>query len=544
MSLLYPDEQRRNEHELPRRTREDLGIGLLARELTGRSLSEHRAEQNLASLPRDPHTIVYRRRILADIAGSTELRNALDALLPKLRELTVFSRSARETDAPLLAAIWRIGELELYVECIEALCDAFSGSPAEVGEGLASIATYARTARNTELFAALKEELPRLREGLQKKQSVTIGVNLDERFRPTEAVLLSVNPQRFEQSGVLGRFLSSLEASEQYRVSRPMHRMPSAPEIPERKIPLTPLFRDLEDVLKSLGRSLNRSLREFMAVETAPLSGIEQELSFYLGAQRLKERLEGAGLPTSFPEIAPPEEKRLSATGFYNLQLALRVLERGEDEARATVVENDLGLGPETGIYVITGANQGGKTTFVQGAGLLQVMAQAGLFVPAREATVSPVDTVLTHFPSAEAGSIETGRLSHELGDLAELFDATTDRSLLLLNESLASTNATEAILVAEDMLRALRTVGTRTLYATHLHEMAERLGELNTPRETGPHIGALTAETEWDGEEVRRTYRIVEGPPQGKSFARDLARKHGISYEQLLERFRDRGML
>jgi DNA mismatch repair ATPase MutS len=195
-------------------------------------------------------------------------------------------------------------------------------------------------------------------------------------------------------------------------------------------------------------------------------------------------------------------------------------------------------------MLVITGANQGGKTTYVQGAGLLQVMAQAGLFVPAERATVSPADTVITHFPSGEAGSIETGRLSQELGDLAHMFDGATPDSLLLLNESLASTNAAEALVVAEEMLSALRRVGTRTIYATHLHEIADRLEHINEPPDAGPAVRGLTAETEWDGQSVRRTYRIVPGSPAGRSFARDLARKHGISYEQLIEKFKDRGIL
>lgn len=564
LSLMYPDgEDRAREQALPQRTQEDLGLALLARELAGGSLSDRQATRLLAQLPTDRETIIHRQRILVDIAQHPELRDGLSALLPKIRELTMFSRSAREADAPLLQAIWRIGELELYLECIRDLCSAFdavdAGQSGDLSAGLTTLADYARRAARTETFAALAEELPRLKEGLKQKQSVTIGVNLDERFRPTEAALLSVNPERFEQSGLLGRFFDTLEHSSDYRVSRPIHRMPSPASIPERKIPLTPLFQDLDTVLRSLGKSLHRGLREFLSVETAPLSGLEPEISFYLGAHTLKVRLEAAGLPTAFPTVAETEERSLQATGFYNLQLALRVLEAGgapseagapdgtASEAAATagaVVRNDLDLGGRAGILLITGANQGGKTTFVQGAGILQVLAQAGLFVPAEEAVVSPVDTVVTHFPTAEAGSIETGRLSQELGDLARMFDLATNDSLLLLNESLASTNAAEALVVAEEMIAALRRIGTRTLYATHLHELADRLHRLNEPADVGPQVAGLTAETEWDGEQVRRTYRIVPGSPGGHSFARDLARKHGISYEQLLEKFRERGIL
>ncbi|NBB90924.1 MAG: hypothetical protein GVY23_06920 [Spirochaetes bacterium] len=539
---------------LPPRTQEDLGLDILARELAGGSLSPAEATRVLSQLPVDRDTIVYRRQVLADMARSAQLEEALSALLPKLRELTAFSRSVRDADAPLLQAVWRIGELELYVECIDDLCAAFDAAQRDQGEsdqgaalseGFQALARYAREARAAAHFAPLKEELPRLKEGLKQKQSVTIGINLDDRFRPVEAALLSVNPERFQQSGILGRFLESLEASPRYRVSAPLHRMPAPENIPERKIPLTPLFRDLDDVLHSLGKSLQRSLNEFLGVETAPLAGLEQELSFYLGAHRLRRRLEAAGLPTCFPQIAETSERRLAASGFYNLQLALRSLEReGASGAAHDIVMNELELGGEVGCLVITGANQGGKTTFVQGAGLIQVMAQAGLFVPARSASVSPVDTVISHFPTAEAGNIETGRLSQELGDLAGMFDAATEKSLLLLNESLASTNATEALVVAEEMLAALRRVGTRTIYATHLHEISEHLGELNEPADAGPKIRGLTAETEWDGETVRRTYRIVPGSPQGRSFARDLARKHGISYTQLIQKFTERGLL
>jgi hypothetical protein len=556
ISLMYPDgDSRAAEQPLPERTREDLGLDILAREFAAGSLSARETLNLLARLPSDTATIRYRQRVLSDIARSPRLRQALEALLPKLRELTMFSRSTREADAPLLEAIWRIGELELYVECIEDLVAAFDETGdrelAELSPGLTALAHYARSAREAPRFARLAEELPALKEGLQRKQSVTIGINLDERFRPTEAALLSVNPRRFEQSGILGRFLDTLESSPDYRVTTPLHRMPKPANIPERKIPLTPLFRDLDDVLRSLGKSLSRSLREFLTVETTPLSGIERELSFYLGAQSLKERLEAAGLPTCFPDIAEIGEHRLEAAGFYNLQLALRlgadgsgVDHPGGDRPGAGVVRNDIGFDGTVGIVVITGANQGGKTTYVQGTGLLQVMAQAGLFVPAEQAVVSPIDTIITHFPSGEAGSIETGRLSQELGELSRMFDETTADSLLLLNESLASTNAAEALVVAEEMLAALRRVGTRTLYATHLHEIAERLSEINEPAEAGPEVRGLTAETEWDGEQVRRTYRIVPGSPAGRSFARDLARKHGISYEQLIEKFSKRGLL
>ena len=125
LSLMYPNEQSRsNEYTLPLRTKQDLGLDVLADEFSDQALSRGRIDHALSHLPADRETITYRRRILADLAASPPLREALEELLPKLRELTLFSRSGAETDSPLLQAIRRMGELELYVECIEQLCAA------------------------------------------------------------------------------------------------------------------------------------------------------------------------------------------------------------------------------------------------------------------------------------------------------------------------------------------------------------------------------------------------------------------------------------
>src|SRR6056297_2410515 len=101
MSLMHPEGKPRSrdsstENSLPPRTQEDLGLDRLARELSGGSLSGREATRVLAQLPADPDSIVYRRQVLADIAQSAELEEALEALLPKLRELTAFSRSVRD----------------------------------------------------------------------------------------------------------------------------------------------------------------------------------------------------------------------------------------------------------------------------------------------------------------------------------------------------------------------------------------------------------------------------------------------------------------
>jgi DNA mismatch repair ATPase MutS len=219
------------------------------------------------------------------------------------------------------------------------------------------------------------------------------------------------------------------------------------------------------------------------------------------------------------------------------------VLNADEDPQR--IVLNDVCLDDSARLYILTGPNQGGKTTYTQGLGVMQILGQAGLFVPARSAVLSPVDHVESHFPSEEKGSLETGRLAEEARRLSALFDRITDRSLVLLNETLSSTSPGEGLYLAEDVVKGLRLSGARGVFATHLHELAERAELLNAEVEGGSRIGSLVAgigaAADRPGGEARRTYQIRKGPPMGKSYARDIAERYGISFRKIQRRLEDR---
>jgi DNA mismatch repair ATPase MutS len=273
------------------------------------------------------------------------------------------------------------------------------------------------------------------------------------------------------------------------------------------------------------------------------------------------ERLSQEGLPVSRPRILDPAAaerpdsagetnhaqtaKHAHVSQFYNIHLARRMMNR--QHGAKQVVCNSLSMEDPRRIFILTGPNQGGKTTFVQGLGLLHVLIQSGLFAPAAEAYIRPVDRILTHFPHAEQGSTSTGRFSEELQRLSHMLRHVTGNSLLLLNESLASTNPVEASSVAQELIKALRTVGARAIFATHLHDLAHEIDRINAEVDataTVSHLRAEVAENGGDDGTATRTFRIVEGPPGGSSYARDIARRHGMSYDQIVQDFRKRGLL
>jgi DNA mismatch repair ATPase MutS len=211
-----------------------------------------------------------------------------------------------------------------------------------------------------------------------------------------------------------------------------------------------------------------------------------------------------------------------------------------------TMITNDVTFGPEGRIFVLTGPNQGGKTTYTQASGVIQALAQAGLYVPASRARISPVDAIFTHFPVEERPNAESGRLGEEAQRLNDIFSHATRHSLILLNESLSSTSFGESLYLARDIARALRLLGARGIYATHLHELAANVNNLNETSTGDSKLVSVVSLVNENGSDSisTRTYKIVTGPPMGHSYAREIAARYGISYEQLAQTLRQRGVV
>ena len=146
---------------------------------------------------------------------------------------------------------------------------------------------------------------------------------------------------------------------------------------------------------------------------------------------------------------------------------------------------------------------------------------------------MTPVDAIFTHFPSGADDTINKGRLGEECARLGEIFDEVTGKSLVLLDESLSSTGSFEASYIAAEVLAGLSRVGCRCLFSTHLHELAAEVDAINarTVKEGGVRIDTLVAGIE----EGRRSFKIVKAKPDGKSYARDIAERYGLTYENII---------
>lgn len=505
----------------------------------------------LLDLCTDATVIEYRQAVLEDVLFHPDFEQRLKEVIPQIATLTDYVASRDRRLSPLHEVSWRLGELELYLQCVEGLLEAMSGVSLQ-SQGFRDLYVHLSAIQHDPLFASLKRELPEMQARFGGLASISIGVNLDAQLKPVEATLLAVHGEPFKGAPLLGRLFGTRPKEGSSNGIGPLHVLPFRQEMingasfqhyERQDTLLHPLFADLARIIGDVAKPISKSLAQYTSLSGKLLSRLEPEFHFYLGATSIVRKLQSSGLPMCKPQIAPMSERSCQIEENYNINLALRHIQRTPEEAlQQTITTNSVNFGDEGRIFVITGPNRGGKTTYTQAVSLTQALFQAGWYVPGSQARISPVDHIYTHFPMEERPDLETGRFGEEAARLGEIFQKATPYSLVLLNESLTSTNLTESLHLAEDVVRGLRLLGARAIFNTHLHELARNAEHLNTEVAGAAKVVSLVAEVTTDrAGDIQPTYQVRPGLPQGISYARRIAAQHGISFEKISETLKRR---
>ena len=356
---------------------------------------------------------------------------------------------------------------------------------------------------------------------------MTVGVILDGTMRPVEAGVLSVNSAPFKSGRMLDKILRLSFKNDAMTTIAPLTPFDKKQNENRRDALITAFNGALDDVFRASVRGWRAIVGEYVLENTDFLLRILPEIEFLTRAEALLTRLRERGYPLAEPTLVPMAGKDFTAKGLYNPDVALRIEDR--------IVDNDFAFDDRGRIFILSGPNRGGKSVVTCALGIAQAMCQLGLPVPAEEATISPVGAIFTHFPTGAEDTLDKGRLGEECARLREIFDAADENSLILLDESLSSTGAFEASFIAAEILTAFAILGARVLFSTHLHELAGEVAEINrrSAAEGGVAVDTLVAGIE----EGRRSFRIRRQTPDGKSYARDIADRYGLSLEKLIKK-------
>lgn len=419
--------------------------------------------------------ILYRQEILQDCLAKPELIRSLYQIC---RNAGIQRKNAwYRLDSPYMSTVYSgaVTLLDIYMEALTELRRTVETAEF-FSRGLCSLSRMLRQ----ELSEEYLEELRALRPDIANKKEMLISARFGPFLQGVSYVRRRPNPKSFHL---------------------PWKRVPSS---------LLPVrgTEELVDLTHRQDRAIN-DVANAMAQASDNVEAftrqLQMELAFYVGAMNLYERMKELQLPVSFP-VPCPGNTRLWR-GLYDGSLAL--LTGGKVTAN-TLSSRDKSL------YLITGANQGGKTTFLRSVGQCQLMAQSGLFVFA-EVCRFPLRTQLfTHFKREEDQEMNSGRLDEELDRMSGIVDRLRPGGMVLSNESFASTNDPEGSRIFEQITRAFLQRNVELFSVSHLMNYAAKFaGE--------DYTLCLRAQRTESG---KRTFRLEPGKPLVTAYGEDIYRK------------------
>ncbi len=246
----------------------------------------------------------------------------------------------------------------------------------------------------------------------------------------------------------------------------------------------------------------------------------DREVQLFLAYRELVAPLQSAGLPFCTPRLGP-NERDVHAEGTFDLALAVQLVEQG-----GVIVRNDISLTGGERILVVTGPNQGGKTTYARAFGQLHYLAALGLSVPGTVVRLPLADQVLTQFERGENMADLSGKLADDLTRMRGILEQATEHSVVVLNELFSSTTLEDARLLGGRVLEQLIERRCLGVYVTFVEELAA----------LGPAVISMVSTVDSE-DPTRRTFKVVRRPADGRAYADVLAEKYGLTAEALAAR-------
>ena len=561
-SLIFPDHKLEYK-KLSDLTVHDIGMDSVLTKLSGEKSEQTYITNVMKLMFSDVHNAQYRSDVFDDIYRNKDMRKELLELLDRVNFLKEYGSYKHDNDHE--PGVWdlvhRLEEIHDYIDSIEAIQTCLSKADNR-SEGLLGLKKYVSDLYEDNGFEGLKKDIAELRADTNNLKSVTVGINLNERFEASGIGLISINSKPFSKSTMVKHFVDKVSAkdiiqdstdwNENYKFDEFVAKSSLSDAdtfIPPFTSPLAMIslmkVSEADDTTKSVTnymdkitdrmlsqtvKHLRNVLNKYTMVTVTDITDLMPEFIYYIRWAEYIERMTEKGATFCKPTVHEAGEGALSmdSQGIYNIKL----LTEHAGETAGDIVKNDLDFSDEHTLYILTGANMGGKTTITQTVGQLFFMAQGGIYVPGSKFDYVPVDAIYTHFPADEDKTMDLGRLGEECKRFKELYELATGKSLLLLNETFSTTSFEEGYFIAKDCSKAILQKGIRTIYNTHMHKLAIEIDEINDDAYT-----AKAASLVVKAEEGRRLYEVEVGPPKGLSYAKDIAEKYGVTYDMLCDK-------
>jgi DNA mismatch repair protein MutS len=448
--------------------------------------------------------VEYRQDVMRDLQDPPRLE-AVNAFANGLRTVRDHVAQAAKLHYKIQNLAWLLDAIELYGATVKELLSALRAAPPR-STGLIGFLAYldahVASADFQQMIAnagALKANLASIRYNLLIGYSfVTVSAYRGEADYGAE---IQSDFEKFRQGAASDHLFKFNEFPQMNHIEA------GVLERVTRLFPQT--FAELESFIA-------RNVNFF----DATISRFDREVQFYVAYIDYMRSMNNAGLPFCFPK-ASAESKEESVSDCYDLALARKLI-----DAKQTIVANDYFLDGRERILIVSGPNQGGKTTFARTFGQLHHLATLGLPVPAKSARLFLSDRLFTHFEKEEDIHNLRGKLHDDLARLRETLSEATSDSIIILNEVFNSTSLKDAIFLSAKVLATIIGLDAVCVCVTFIDELA------SLSRTTVSMASNVNPE-----DVAQRTFKITRRPPDGLAYAISVAEKYGLTYRQLAER-------
>ncbi|MEB4211206.1 MutS-related protein [Mycobacterium sp. 94-17] len=449
----------------------------------------------------DVRTVQYRHEVFRDLEDEQAMA-PIQHFVEGMRAMRGRLNVARNAWHRLQRQGWLIDAIETYCRTIDLLRHETTHTPVK-SSGLRNFIQHIRSYTASEAFTTLTSETTSVHEQLRKVRYMVhvegLQVHVEKYDEQTD--YSSAIAETFE------RFAT--ESNRDYRVA-----LPEFNDMNHVEEQILGCVAELHP--EAFGR-LDEFCRRHEHFIEPTIARFEHEIQFYLAYLAFMRRFTAAGLSFCYPDVTD-EPGVVDVGNAFDIALAINTVQEHHRP-----VANDFHLSGTQRIFVVTGPNQGGKTTFARTIGQCAYLASIGCAIPAASARLTLPDQIYTHFERQEDLSTLHGKLDNELVRIHDILSRATDASIIIMNESFSSTTINDALTIGREVLERIIQLRCVAVYVSFLDELSA----------LDPACVSMVGEVASD-DPTRRTFKFTRRPADGLAYAAALAEKYGLSYDVL----------
>ena len=453
---------------------------------------------------RDPQLVSYRQEIMRDLEDEAVMA-CIKAFAGKMSTMRRYLALVEKLDYDYHKKGWMLEAALVYGDAVTALAHDLARASLQ-SRGLLAFRTWVQRYAQSQAFQSLVTEAQQVKHALSELRYCVIiegGKFKVKRYEGETDYSIEIEKifERFQQGEVESYLVRLPERSGMSHIEA---------QILEFVAQLYPEpFAALEHFCAHHAQFLDETIQAF-----------DREVQFYVAYLDFIAELKRKGLPFCYPQVSTTDKAEFVREGF-DLALA-----HATHNGAKPIVPNDFSLNDPERLIVVTGPNQGGKTTFARMFGQMHYLASLGCPVPAWEARLFLCDRIFAHFERAEDIRNLRGKLEDDLVRIHEMLSRATPDSLFILNEIFTSTTLQDAIFLSKEVMARLLELDVIGVWVTFLDELA------SFSKKTVSMVAAVDPT-----DPAVRTFKIVRKPADGLAYARSLAQKYRLTYEQIKER-------